>query len=519
MADISKITTLDGTTYNIKDISSRTTSLSSFVFGNDGLPILGTKTYTNVIATANDSNGAGFFYLKVRPNYFSPNTTTDDSKKLWHVKTRVVATVPGQSYYYTDTVFDIWGRENTYDVYSCANQIYSTSYRPIYYNCVFFTNSTGYANNCGHWIGFSLYYSTNPTNTSYKRTVMVELLAYDNCTVELQDSLVTPTNIPNRAAHTGWYSSTNTSYTNFDAASNGLRQSGDANSTSIHALYRSSGNYVTNSALYRYQLLFEIDENVLSPLNNDNNVTGTSKTMLTNLEFDPFGWIYYYATTTNVSANGAIGAGSLFFHYAGVDLRYTFNCGTTLTAHKPFYLVVTPTENGKCNLASSTPWSQTLPSTNDGNWYILLGRTYSTYQFTLYDEHPVFYYDGTSVKQIIKADTIGNAATVGGHTVLTDVPSGAKFTDTTYESKAAASGGTAVSLVTTGEKYTWDSKQAALVSGTNIKTINGSSLLGSGNLAVSGLPAVTSSDNGKFLQVVNGAWAATTIPSANGGSF
>ena len=33
-------------------------------------------------------------------------------------------------------------------------------------------------------------------------------------------------------------------------------------------------------------------------------------------------------------------------------------------------------------------------------------------------------------------------------------------TDTTYESKAAASGGTAVSLVTTGEKYTWNSKAA-----------------------------------------------------------
>lgn len=32
-------------------------------------------------------------------------------------------------------------------------------------------------------------------------------------------------------------------------------------------------------------------------------------------------------------------------------------------------------------------------------------------------------------------------------------------TDTTYESKSAASGGTAVSLVTTGEKYTWNGKQ------------------------------------------------------------
>ena len=33
-----------------------------------------------------------------------------------------------------------------------------------------------------------------------------------------------------------------------------------------------------------------------------------------------------------------------------------------------------------------------------------------------------------------------------------------KFTDTTYESKSASSGGTAVSLCTTGEKYTWNGK-------------------------------------------------------------
>lgn len=38
------------------------------------------------------------------------------------------------------------------------------------------------------------------------------------------------------------------------------------------------------------------------------------------------------------------------------------------------------------------------------------------------------------------------------------VPSNAVFTDTTYESKTAASGGTDVSLVTTGEKYTWNNK-------------------------------------------------------------
>ena len=33
------------------------------------------------------------------------------------------------------------------------------------------------------------------------------------------------------------------------------------------------------------------------------------------------------------------------------------------------------------------------------------------------------------------------------------------------------------------------------------------------------LPTVTASDNGKFLRVVSGVWAAAEIANANGGSF
>lgn len=43
-----------------------------------------------------------------------------------------------------------------------------------------------------------------------------------------------------------------------------------------------------------------------------------------------------------------------------------------------------------------------------------------------------------------------------------------------------------------------------------LKTINNESIVGTGNLTISGLPAVTASDNGKILQVVNGAWALVT---------
>lgn len=34
-----------------------------------------------------------------------------------------------------------------------------------------------------------------------------------------------------------------------------------------------------------------------------------------------------------------------------------------------------------------------------------------------------------------------------------------------------------------------------------------------------GVPSVSAADNGKFLRVVNGAWAAAAIDNANGGSF
>lgn len=58
-----------------------------------------------------------------------------------------------------------------------------------------------------------------------------------------------------------------------------------------------------------------------------------------------------------------------------------------------------------------------------------------------------------------KTDTIELATTSGKHIVLTADTANDKVTiDTDLSSKSAASGGTAESLVTTGEKYTWNSK-------------------------------------------------------------
>ena len=50
---------------------------------------------------------------------------------------------------------------------------------------------------------------------------------------------------------------------------------------------------------------------------------------------------------------------------------------------------------------------------------------------------------------------------------------------------------------------------------TPVTSVNG----GTGVITIREVPAVTTSDNGKFLRVVNGAWAAVAIANANGGSF
>ena len=48
-----------------------------------------------------------------------------------------------------------------------------------------------------------------------------------------------------------------------------------------------------------------------------------------------------------------------------------------------------------------------------------------------------------------------------------------------------------------------------------VTSVNGKT----GDVTIGEVPSVTTSDNGKFLRVVNGAWTAVAIADANGGSF
>ena len=75
-----------------------------------------------------------------------------------------------------------------------------------------------------------------------------------------------------------------------------------------------------------------------------------------------------------------------------LDLRYSLNCGTTLTANEPIYLVGTINDTDGLFYLDTNWYTQTVPTTEDGKTYILIGTTYNTYCVYLASENIAYQY-------------------------------------------------------------------------------------------------------------------------------
>ena len=354
------------------------------------IPSIMSKEYSGLYGSSNDADGASFYFASVRPTTFYD---------VWSVRYKVYAKVPNQNNYRQYSEVELVGNQNAV-TYASFNRIYSTDYVSYLYHNVYRLNSTGYNAGYKHWLGVGLRGSTNPTSSSYPRTIKIEIIETNNCEVEML-------NTPIKVASISGYGTTNfTGLLEINGRDNGLQETGDANT--IHQLRHNNGNYTAATALYRYQICFSKNETSLLPANAVNNSTATNKT-LTTAEFNPFGQILYYNSTTAVSANGAIAASALV-QQINMDLRYSFNTGTTLTSGKDVYVVATPQSNGMAKLAS-TPISQTLPTTADGKIYIYLGHASSTSAVELHPEHPVYEYKDSSLRLYTNAVTSSGTAT------------------------------------------------------------------------------------------------------------
>lgn len=180
-----------------------------------------------------------------------------------------------------------------------------------------------------------------------------------------------------------------------------LYDSGNTDVRYEQTIYYPMKTVASDGAIRRYTLCMQTpDGKITSLCLTDNGAGSTTKTMYSGY-LDPRK-IYYWAHTDNYAANANITRNNTMLTHEGslIDYRYTFNCGTTLTARSNLYLVGTINEHG-FKLDPTTPWSCTLPTTEDGKVYIYIGMVYpdaSCYRGTLEENNTIYIYKGGAIR-------------------------------------------------------------------------------------------------------------------------
>jgi len=171
----------------------------------------------------------------------------------------------------------------------------------------------------------------------------------------------------------------------------------DSNTNTVgYQLRTNSSTLPVKFKTYRYRLYFtSFDGNYFVGANSSTSTDNTTARTPTTEKINPFGRIIYYSTngTTNSGAN--LTATAIWNQYT-VSIGYSFT--VSLVDDKPVYVKCSPQSDGSAIIDSDTPIVQTLPSSNDGKIYILLGIAYSTTAFELIPNHPVYYHDGTGIR-------------------------------------------------------------------------------------------------------------------------
>ena len=170
-------------------------------------------------------------------------------------------------------------------------------------------------------------------------------------------------------------------------------------------------------------------------------------------EFDNSSYLpvttYQMGVTTYLIGDGSIAINTV------TDIKYIYNDGTWSKTYEDIDIpdgVDNITENGNY----SVPNNATMGVRNI-NVRVRGGGGTADIPDAGSATNPVYFKNGVAVPT--------------AYTLNKSVPANAVFTDTTYENKTASEGGTEKSLVTTGDKYNWNSKQNALTT-TQLNAVN-----------------------------------------------
>ena len=176
----------------------------------------------------------------------------------------------------------------------------------------------------------------------------------------------------------------------------------DSNTNTIgYQLRTNSMALPMSDDMYRYRLMFtSADGTHYVPSNTSSSTNATALRAVNERPIDPFGEIVYYGATAMVDAEARPASAYLWRQYA-IALGYSFNragAALNLTSWKAVYVKCTPQSDGSAIIDATTPFTQTLPSAEDGKIYIFLGVAYSATNIELLTEHPVYYYKNGSIR-------------------------------------------------------------------------------------------------------------------------
>ena len=133
-----------------------------------------------------------------------------------------------------------------------------------------------------------------------------------------------------------------------------------------------------------------------------NSGDGTAKTRYTGGLYPDK--ILYMGSSSDYAATKTTGT---CYEALALSLRYSTNCGTTLTTSKPVYLVGELHNDGLFYL-DETWWTQTVPTAEDNKIYIYLGMAYSNYQIYLATENPMYQFYNGEFLLYSKIETLKN---------------------------------------------------------------------------------------------------------------
>lgn len=349
--------------------------------------------------TSGDSATATFFFMSVKPNSWDIP---------WRVRFKAHTTCHSYSDRQSITYCTLSGRRDGV-VFANWNENVNAAH---YYIGVMILKQAGFNAGLGHAVGIDIRNGNNYTNSAYYRTFDIDYYDCENCTITLLDTPVL------RDQWTNYNTTNYNGISEYDAVSRGLQESGDVNTR--EALYINYPRVSTGSTgIGRYTLFMEAYDGTYQSITSTFNNQGTSHVINT-VRFNPKN-VFYSNRSSDIAANNT-GDGSNSWMYSQtdlIDLRWSLNCGTTLTARTPIYLVGTIDNDGLFTLDSSSTtsyYTQTIPTTENGKIYIYLGMVYndgSPYRTCLEEKNQLYWYKNGAFR-LYTGNVIGNA----GHSLI-----------------------------------------------------------------------------------------------------